>query len=139
MGRHYLARLTFFATILICYSAGATASDTFAPTVPTGLTATAVSCTHVNLSWIASTDKGNSGIAGYRIFRNGMQIATTALTSYANTGFVSPLKSYSYTVAAYDNAGNTSAQSTAASVTTPACPDTIAPTVPAGLTATAAS
>src|SRR5207253_2633109 len=44
-----------------------------------------------------------------------------------------PSTTYSYTVAAYDKAGNTSAQSTAVSVTTLA--DTTAPSVPTGLTA----
>ncbi len=112
--------------------------DTTAPSVPTGLSATAASCSQVNLSWTASTDTGGSGLAGYKIFRGGVQIATTTLTSYPNTGLAAST-SYSYTVAAYDNAGNTSAQSSAASATTPACPDTIAPTVPTGLTATAAS
>src|SRR6266568_3655896 len=112
--------------------------DTTAPSVPAGLTATASSCSQVNLSWTASTDTGGSGLAGYKVFRGGVQIATAALTSYSNTGLVGST-SYSYTAAAYDNAGNTSAQSTAASATTPSCPDTTAPSVPAGLTATASS
>jgi len=112
--------------------------DTTVPSVPAGLTATAASCSQVNLSWTASTDTGGSGLAGYKVYRNGVQITTTALTSYSNTGLAAST-SYAFTVAAYDNAGNTSAQSTAASATTPSCPDTTAPSVPAGLTATASS
>src|SRR5881396_565209 len=112
------------------------APDTTPPTVPTGLTATAVSSSQINLSWAASFD--SVGVTGYRVYRGGTQIATTTTTSYANTG-LSPSTTYSYTVAAFDAAGNLSAQSSAASATTPAAPDTTPPTVPTGLTATAVS
>src|SRR5262249_49214593 len=112
--------------------------DATAPSVPSGLTATASSCTQVDLSWTASTDAGGSGLAGYKVFRGGGQVATTPSPSYSNTG-LSASPPYSFPVAAYDNAGNPSPQSTAASATTPACPDTTAPSVPSGLTANAAS
>jgi parallel beta-helix repeat protein len=94
-----------------------TVPDTEAPTVPTGLTATTVSSTQVNLSWTASTD--NVGVTGYRIYRDGSQIATTADTSYQDAGR-SPSTMYTYCVAAYDAAGNVSAQSSQASATTQA-------------------
>src|SRR5438552_2572139 len=110
--------------------------DTTPPTVPTGLTASAVSSSQINLSWTASSD--NVGVSGYRVYRNGTQIATTSATSFANTG-LSPSTTYSYTVAAYDAAGNLSAQSSSASATTPAPPDTTPPSVPTGLTASAVS
>src|SRR6185295_10194506 len=115
-----------------------TCPDTTAPSVPTGLSATAASCSQVNLSWSTSTDTGGSGLAGYKVFRAGVQIATTTSTSYSNTALAAST-SYSFTVAAYDGAGNTSAKSTAASATTPACADLTAPSVPTGLSATAAS
>src|SRR5205823_2329597 len=100
--------------------------DTTPPMVPTGLTASAVSSSQINLSWTASSD--NVGVSGYRVYRNGSQIATTGATSFANTG-LSPSTTYSYTVAAYDAAGNLSAQSSSASATTPAPPDTTPPAV----------
>src|SRR5438309_533281 len=100
--------------------------DTTPPLVPTGLTASAVSSSQINLSWTASSD--NVGVSGYRVYRGGTQIATTSTTSFANTG-LSASTTYSYTVAAYDAAGNVSAQSSSASATTPAPPDTTAPTV----------
>src|SRR5947207_1425050 len=100
--------------------------DTTPPSVPTGLTASAVSSSQINLSWTASSD--NVGVSGYRVYRNGTQIATTGATSFANTG-LSPSTTYSYTVAAYDAAGNLSAQSSPASATTPAPPDTTPPAV----------
>jgi chitodextrinase len=109
--------------------------DTTPPSVPTGLSATAVSSVQINLSWTASTD--NVGVTGYDVFRNGTQVGTTTTTSYQDTG-LTPDTTYSYTVAAYDAAGNVSEQSTAASATTQA-PDTTPPSVPTGLTANAVS
>src|SRR5437773_2613566 len=100
--------------------------DTTPPSVPTGLTASAVSSSKINLSWTASFD--NVGVSGYRVYRGGTQIATTSATSFANTG-LAPSTTYSYTVAAYDAAGNVSAQSSPASATTPAPPDTTPPSV----------
>jgi chitodextrinase len=91
--------------------------DVTAPSTPTGLVATAASPTKINLSWNASTDTGGSGLAGYKVFRAGSQIGTTAVPSYSDTGRT-PSTNYSYTVAAYDNATNTSAQSTSANATT---------------------
>ena len=44
-----------------------TAQDTAAPAVPTALTATAVSCSQIDLSWNTSTDTGGSGLKGYKI------------------------------------------------------------------------
>ncbi|TMH88793.1 MAG: fibronectin type III domain-containing protein, partial [Betaproteobacteria bacterium] len=110
--------------------------DTTPPSVPTGLRATAVSSSQINLSWAASSD--NVGVSGYRVFRDGAQIATTSATSFPNTG-LSPSTTYSYTVAAFDAAGNLSAQSSPASATTPAAPDTTPPSVPTGLRASAVS
>src|SRR5712672_2181043 len=111
--------------------------DTTPPSVPTGLTASAVSSSQINLSWAASSD--NVGVSGYRVFRNGAQIATTSATSFTNNTGLSPSTTFTYTVAAFDAAGNLSAQSSPASATTPAAPDTTPPSVPTGLTATAVS
>jgi uncharacterized lipoprotein YddW (UPF0748 family) len=103
-------------------------SDLTAPSVPTNLSATAVSSSQINLTWTASTD--NVAVTGYRIFRNGTPIGTSTTTSYSSTG-LSQLTNYVYTVAAYDAMGNESAQSTSANATTW---DGQAPTVPTGLT-----
>ena len=88
------------------------APDTAAPSVPGGLTAVAASPSQIKLSWSASTD--NVGVAGYKVFRNGVQIATTGALTYTNTG-LSPATTYSFAVAAFDAAGNSSAQSAAVS------------------------
>jgi YD repeat-containing protein len=110
-------------------------SESIPPSVPTGLSAAAVSGTQINLSWSPSTDTGGSGLAGYKIFRGGSQIGTSTTTSYSNSSLANAT-TYTYTVAAYDAAGNTSAQSSSASATTP---DTTLPSVPTGLTGSAAS
>jgi hypothetical protein len=94
------------------------ASDTTAPTVPTYLSGVPMSSIQVNLSWTASTDNtGGSGLAGYYIYRDGTQIATSAVPSYNNTG-LSADTTYSYTVSAYDMRWNESAQSSGVTVTT---------------------
>ena len=102
--------------------------DITPPSIPTGLSATPSSCSQVNLSWNASTDTGGSGLKGYNVYRNGSYLKQVTTTSTSDAG-VNASTPYSYTVAAVDNAGNQSAQSTPASATTPACPDTTAPTV----------
>ncbi len=113
------------------------AADTVAPTTPTGLSASAVSSSLINLSWAASTD--NVGVTGYRVYRAGALLTTLgAVSIYQNTG-LTPSTTYSYTVQAFDAAGNASAQSVSASATTRAATDTTAPSVPGGLTAAAVS
>src|SRR6266700_162124 len=97
----------------------ASTADTTPPTTPTGLTGLAAGAIGANLSWNASTD--NVGVTGYIVRRNGVQVATPATTSYADTG-LSAATTYSYTVAARDAAGNISADSTSVSVTTGSTP-----------------
>ncbi|WP_035055792.1 carbohydrate-binding module family 20 domain-containing protein [Andreprevotia chitinilytica] len=92
-------------------------ADTTPPSVPTGLTAGTIKATSVALTWTASTD--NVAVTGYKILRNGTQIGTSTTASYSDTTAAAST-TYSYTVQAYDAAGNVSAASTALSVTTPA-------------------
>lgn len=94
-----------------------TAPDTTPPSAPTGLSATAVSSSQINLSWTAASD--DVGVAGYRIFRGGAQVGSSTTTTYSDTG-LAPNTSYSYAVRAYDAAGNLSDPSQSATATTPA-------------------
>ena len=91
------------------------AADTTPPTVPTGLTVTSISSSLVNLLWAPSTD--NVGVTGYDVFRNGALIGTAVGTTYQDTGLTAST-SYSYSVAAFDAAGNVSGQSASSNVTT---------------------
>ncbi len=92
------------------------ARDTVAPSTPSGVNAVALSGFAVQISWRASSD--DVGVAGYRIFQDGSFIGTTGATSFGVSGLV-PGTTYSFAVAAYDAAGNMSALSAVASVTTP--------------------
>lgn len=92
------------------------------PTTPTGLVATALSTSQIKLDWNPATD--SVGVAGYRVYRDAgatpIAMVTTG-TSYTDSGLV-PATTHNYTVAAFDAAGNQSAQSAPASATTQATP-----------------
>jgi fibronectin type 3 domain-containing protein len=110
-------------------------NDTFAPSVPAGVSATANGMTSVTVRWTASAD--NVGVAGYRVWRGGSVIATTTSTSYTDTGLQSAT-AYSYAVTAFDAAGNESAQSSPPAAVTTAS-DTTPPSTPSGLSQTGAT
>jgi chitodextrinase len=71
--------------------------------------------TTATLIW--TPDPNATAAAGYNIYRNGVQIASTNKLSFVDTG-LSANTSYSYTVRAYDAGGNLSATSLAVTVTT---------------------
>jgi hypothetical protein len=89
------------------------------PSVPAGVSAMAASASQINLSWNASTS--SAGVAGYFIYRGGSEVGTSLTTAYSDAG-LNASTTYSYTVAAYDAAGNTSAPSSSVSATTLALP-----------------
>jgi hypothetical protein len=82
-----------------------------APPTPTGLTATAVSSSQINLSWNPST-----GATSYVVLRGGTSVGTPSGTTFNNTGLAAST-SYTYTVEAVSS-GGTSAPSSPASATT---------------------
>ena len=90
-------------------------ADVQAPTTISDLGATSP-LGSVNLQWSPAQD--NTGVARYDISRNGSALASTGGTSYIDST-VSPGTKYTYRVVARDAAGNPSAPSNAASVTTP--------------------
>jgi chitodextrinase len=101
-----------------------TSGDTSAPTTPSGLSATAVTSAHVNLSWSAASD--NVAVTGYRIERcqgsgctSFSEIGTSNGTSFSDLT-VSASTTYGYRVRATDAAGNLSSYSSTATATTPA-------------------
>jgi chitodextrinase len=106
---------------------GSSAADTIAPSAPSGLQGSATSATEARLTWTASTD--NVGVTGYRVRRGGTAVASTAGTSYTDSGLAAG-STYTFTVAAFDAAGNESPQSSAAMVTTVSA-DTGAPIISA--------
>ena len=114
--------------------------DTAAPTAPSGLAASAVTSSRVDLSWSAASD--NVGVTGYEVERcqgagcSSFAAVTTVTTlAWSDTGRSSGT-SYSYRVRARDAAGNTGAYSGVASAVTPASVDN-PPSAPSGLSASA--
>jgi fibronectin type 3 domain-containing protein len=113
-------------------SVQATTLDGTPPTPPTDLSATATSDPHVDLTWSASEDP-ESGVAEYRVFRDGSHVGTTATATYEDTD-VDPGTTYEYTVTAINGQGLESDPSDPASAITP---DVTGPTAPTDLAATA--
>lgn len=111
--------------------------DSQAPTAPGGPSAKATAPNSVALTWTASTD--NVGVVGYRIVRNGALLTQVGATTSFQDNQVLPNTQYTYTLTALDAAGNQSASSASATVTTPNASDSQAPTTPSGLTATTIS
>jgi hypothetical protein len=109
-------------------------SDTVAPTVPAGLTATGVATTQIDLSWSTSTD--NVIVSGYHVWREDVPtgtstasvlIATTTFPFYSDTGLVAST-SYQYYVTAFDSVFNESASSSSVIGTTLSIVPTTTPT-----------
>jgi hypothetical protein len=92
--------------------------DILPPSTPVLQSPTELSATSGRLNWSAATD--NVRVIGYRLYRNTFLIATIGgeETSFLDSG-LAPETLYKYTVAAFDDMGNTSAMSPELSVTTP--------------------
>jgi hypothetical protein len=122
-GRTYAYRIGFSST---------------APSVPTGLGATAASSSAINLNW-ADQSNNETGFKIERAVGTGAfsQVATVGanVTTYANSGLTAST-SYSYRVRATNSVGD-SAYSNTTSATTQAA--ATAPGAPSGLVATAVS
>lgn len=120
---------------LAATGASATPGDTTPPSTPTGLGSTGVASTSLTLTWTASTD--NVGVTGYRVRQNGVVLAgSPAGTTRLITGLAASTP-YTFEVAARDANGNWSAYSAPHPVTTGSSSDTIAPTAPTGVAASA--
>ncbi|MBE0686639.1 MAG: DNRLRE domain-containing protein, partial [Anaerolineaceae bacterium] len=98
--------------------------DNQSPSTPSGLSASIVGTSQVELSWNPSTD--NVEVIGYSVFRNGISIDTVTVTTLTYTdSSVSPNSEYSYTIDAFDQAGNHSTESDPAIVTLPDLPQVL--------------
>src|SRR2546429_9511258 len=77
--------------------------DATAPTAPTGLSVAAVTPTTLTLSWNAATD--NVRVTGYQVYVNGTLLLSSSSTSVQITD-LTPDFTRSFTVSAFDTAGN---------------------------------
>ena len=140
-------------------AAAPTVTSAAVPTAPTGLSAITVTDTAIVLSWGASYDA--AGVAGYKIFMNGKEIGTVA-SQKLEIQKLQASTTYTFAVSAYNQHGASSPQSTLFKVTTHApqlanasttatltssstlatsssTPDTIVPSTPTHLSASAVS
>ncbi|HEV2192886.1 MAG TPA: fibronectin type III domain-containing protein, partial [Nitrosopumilaceae archaeon] len=94
------------------------------PQPPTGLTATALSSSQIDLSWTVPANNGGSAITGYKIERSTdagstwptvINIGNT--TAYSNTG-LSPSTAYAYRVSTINSVGTSQPSNTASTTTT---------------------
>jgi len=123
----------FSSTGIAYYQSIVSPPDTAPPSTPGGVSGVSRDPTTSLVSWTASTD--NVGVAGYRVSRDGAAIGNTAHTFFQDSG-LSQATAYTYTVQAFDLAGNLSPASLPASVTTK---DVTPPSTPTNLTAEAVS
>ncbi|MDC8451493.1 MAG: fibronectin type III domain-containing protein [Candidatus Nitrosotalea sp.] len=132
---------SYFGTLVADLDTGS--SSPTAPSQPTGLTATSISSSQINLSWTAANN-GGSAITGYKIEQStnagttwSTLVANTASssTTYSNTGLASSTL-YSYRVSAINSVGTSPVSNTASATT-----GTIAtaPQAPTGLAASVVS
>jgi len=87
------------------------------PTAPDALTGSAINSSTIDIHWNAATD--NTGVTGYKIYRDDVEIDTTTALTYTDTG-LSADTAYDYQVSAYDGASNEGPKSNEVTITTPA-------------------
>jgi FtsP/CotA-like multicopper oxidase with cupredoxin domain len=123
---------------------GSTSTCSTVPTAPSGLTATAISGTQVNLSWTASSSTCTGSVV-YNIFRSTTSGFTPSSSNQISSGVsgttfsdtsAAASTTYFYLVEGVNGAGSSSASNQATATTPSNC---VAPTAPSGLAATATS
>ncbi|MET9001260.1 glycosyl hydrolase family 18 protein [Amycolatopsis sp. NPDC004169] len=107
---------TYYADDVVLDGPGGNTPGT--PGVPGSPQTTGVTSTSIGLSWGASAGT----VTGYRVYEGAAVVATTTSTSATVSG-LKACETHSYSVAAYNSAGE-SAKSSAASATTSGCVDT---------------
>jgi chitinase len=113
--------LTAIVVLVIVFAASSCKDepDVVPPSAPSELSYTATTSS-ISLSWLPSQD--NVGIAGYKIFRDGVVAGNTKSTSFTDASLI-PNATYTYEVLAYDEADNESAKSKSLKATTlDSCP-----------------
>jgi len=91
---------------------GGGGGGTTAPAAPTNLTVTGTTSSSVSLSWTAPPGT----VTGYYVSRDGGQVANVAGTSATVTGLAAST-SYTFTVSAYNSAGQSSASNQVSATT----------------------
>ncbi|MFE7617078.1 fibronectin type III domain-containing protein [Streptomyces sp. NPDC057496] len=136
---HATAALACSAVLLAALTAceSAPEADTERPTVPGHVTAQASSATSVHVMWERASD--DRAVTGYEVYREGKRVKSVpAAKLMIDVDGLTASTAHTFTVRARDAAGNLSAPSAAARVTTPAVAraDRKAPTRPVKLRGT---
>jgi uncharacterized protein (TIGR03790 family) len=113
------AYVGYMDNIEFVWAGSGSSIDTTPPSVPANLKLSFASSTSAGLMWDVSSD--NVNVTGYRVYRNGTQVGVVTNPSYVSSN-LSAATSYTFSVSAFDAAGNESAQSTNLVVTTSAAP-----------------
>jgi fibronectin type 3 domain-containing protein len=127
------AATTYYYVVLAVNGSGSSApsaqvSAVTMPAAPTGVTATAVSASQVNLSWTATT-----GAASYTVQRSTTSggpystVGSPATNSYSDTGLTAGT-TYYYVVEAVNGSGASVASSQVSALTAPAAPTGVSAT-----------
>jgi hypothetical protein len=90
-------------------------SDSNPPSTPIFISATPIASSQIDLLWQPATD--DIAVVAYRVYRDGIAIATTTQTSYSDSGLTAST-TYSYTLDAYDYSFNISTTSLPVATTT---------------------
>ncbi|MFI7363431.1 fibronectin type III domain-containing protein [Streptomyces sp. NPDC050149] len=105
------------ATLTACDSEAE--ADSRKPTAPHGVTVQASSATSAHVMWEPATD--DKAVTGYEVYRQGRKVKSVpAAKVMIDVDGLTASTAYTFTVRARDAAGNLSAPSAAAAVTTPA-------------------
>lgn len=102
------------AAVGLATGGGAPTDDTTPPAQVTGLAASAVSSSQIDLSWDANSEPD---LSHYNIYRDGVLIAQPTTNSFSDAG-LSASTTYTYEVSAVDTSSNEGAKSDPASATT---------------------
>ena len=107
-----------------------------APSVPVNVLVTAVSDVTVSLVWDASTD--DTGVAGYRVFRDGVDVGTTSELVFTDRGWMRRRRIRTR-CRRLMGCRMSRLQSAPVDATTDATPDVTAPSVPVNVLVTGVS
>lgn len=131
LARRLLLCLSSMALLALAFPVSSYATvDTKRPTWPTGskLTAASITETGCRLDWTAATD--NIGVTQYRVFRNGVLLATLGNVRTYNVGNLAAGTSYTFKVEAGDAVNNWTTTGPSAPITTLNLGDAAAPSWP---------
>ncbi len=119
------------AQVAVSYDGSGSTTDTTAPSTVGSLSTSVVSGPAALVTWSPASD--DSGVAAYRIWRDGTELGTTSATAFQDPDVVAG-STYTYAVAAVDTWGNVGSP-VSRSVTIPTV-DSRAPSAPGDLSAT---